>query len=956
MSLALGQRFIADAESELGLGTVVALDNRTLTVLFPVSGETRLYSKTEAPITRVSFRAGDTIKSHDGWSLTVEQVEEDNGLFTYVGSRQDNGEQASLRETLLDGVINLNKPQDRLFAGQLDRTDWFTLRYQTLEQMHQLSQSPLRGLIGARMDLIPHQLYIADEVGNRQAPRVLLADEVGLGKTVEAGMIIHQQLRAEFAERVLLLLPENLMHQWLVEMRRRFNLNFALFDESRLEEAEHDADNPFDTAQLVMVSLELIAKRKPRFEQLLAADWDMLVVDEAHHLAWQENNPSREYQVVQDLAESIPSVLLLTATPDQLGHQSHFARLRLLDSERFHDYQAFCQEEAQYQPLAQVAQKLLENEPLAADDKAKIAAWGEDLAALAEGDNNDRKKLVSALIDRHGTSRVLLRNTRAGVQGFPGRRLYAQALALPDAYATAIRVGKMMAGRKSEAEKLEEQLNPEIIYQAFEDDDGNSWCQHDPRVQWLVKHLKHNNNEKVVLIAHSRRQVQAINDYLREKHAIQAAVFHEELSIIERDRAAVFFADEDGAQILLCSEIGSEGRNFQFAHQLVLFDLPLNPDLLEQRIGRLDRIGQERVVEIYVPHLAESAQARLMSWYHQGLNAFEATCPVGGAVYEAQQQSLAAALLADDNAAFEQLIGDAANRRHALMAEMEAGRDRLLELASQGAGRGEKLATDIATLDYDPKLPIFLTQVLDVFGVDQEDLDDYTQLLRPGERMLTALPGLEEDGIQTTFDREYALSRDNVQFLSWDHPLVLSAMDAVLTGDMGNASVALLKNKALPAGTTFVELVFVTEHQAPKSLQLDRYLPLTPLRMLLDKTGTDLAPKVLFDNFNRQLTPIKRHTAAKLAVASQSLIHNHIQKAQQQVAPQVDALIATAKDRIEQQLGGELARLKALKAVNDSIRDDEIDALASRKAALLKHVAAASLRLDMVRLIVVVNE
>lgn len=956
MSLALGQRFIADAESELGLGTVVAIDNRTLTVLFPASGETRLYSKTEAPITRVTFREGDAVKSHEGWTLTVEQIEEEKDLLTYIGIRQDNGEQTALRETFIDGTIQLNKPQDRLFAGQLDRTDWFTLRYQTLEQMHQLSQSPLRGLIGARMDLIPHQLYIAEEVGNRQAPRVLLADEVGLGKTVEAGMIIHQQLRAGFAERVLLLLPENLMHQWLVEMRRRFNLQFALFDESRLEEAEHDADNPFDTAQLVMVSLELIAKRKTRFDQLLEADWDMLVVDEAHHLAWEEDKPSREYQVVEALAESIPSVLLLTATPDQLGHQSHFARLRLLDGERFHDYEAFCEEEAQYKPLAQVAQKLLDNQPLDTDDKAKVAAWGDDLLALADGSDSDRKKLVSALIDRHGTSRVLLRNTRAAVQGFPGRELISEALALPDAYATAIRVGKMMSGRKAEAEKLEEQLNPELIYQAFEGDEGNSWCQHDPRVQWLVKHLKHNNNEKVVLIAHSRRQVQAINDYLREKHGIQAAVFHEDLSIIERDRAAVFFADEDGAQILLCSEIGSEGRNFQFAHQLVLFDLPLNPDLLEQRIGRLDRIGQERVVKIYVPHLAASAQQKLVDWYHQGLNAFESTCPVGGAVFEAQQQALTAALLSEEADAMGELISEASDRRQALMAEMEAGRDRLLELASQGAGRGDKLATDIAVLDYDPKLPIFLTQVLDVFGVDQEDLDDYTQLLRPGERMLTSLPGLDEEGIQTTFDREYALSRDNVQFLSWDHPLVLEAMDAVLTGDMGNASVALLKNKALPAGTTFVELVFTTQHQAPKELQLDRYLPLTPLRMLLDKTGKDLAPKVPFDNFNRQLTPIKRHTASKLAVASQELIHTLIRQAEAEVAPQLDTLVAKARDGIAQHLGGELARLKALKAVNDSIRDDEITALETRQASLLKHIGDAALRLDMVRLIVVVNE
>ena len=91
---------------------------------------------------------------------------------------------------------------------------------------------------------------------------------------------------------------------------------------------------------------------------------------------------------------------------------------------------------------------------------------------------------------------------------------------------------------------------------------------------------------------------------MKQKHGIRATLFHEGMSLIERDRAAAWFADpEEGAQVLICSEIGSEGRNFQFAHHLVLFDLPSNPDLLEQRIGRLDRIGQNAVIKIHVPYV-----------------------------------------------------------------------------------------------------------------------------------------------------------------------------------------------------------------------------------------------------------------------------------------------------------------------------------------------------------------
>lgn len=95
-----------------------------------------------------------------------------------------------------------------------------------------------------------------------------------------------------------------------------------------------------------------------------------------------------------------------------------------------------------------------------------------------------------------------------------------------------------------------------------------------------------------------------------------------------------FAQSEQGAQVLVCSEIGSEGRNFQFAHHLVLFDLPLNPDLVEQRIGRLDRIGQNHTIEIHVPYLANTAQEVLFRWYHEGINLFKQSCSVGFSIYQ----------------------------------------------------------------------------------------------------------------------------------------------------------------------------------------------------------------------------------------------------------------------------------------------------------------------------------
>ncbi|MEL7478970.1 MAG: RNA polymerase-associated protein RapA, partial [Pseudomonadota bacterium] len=340
MNFSLGQRWISDTESDLGLGTIVALEGRQLTILFPASGENRVYSVQEAPVTRVIFNPGDVIRSVEEWELEVETVEEQNGILSYHGIRLDTEEKTTLKETFLDHFIKFNKPQDRLFAGQIDRFDRYTLRYNTWQHQFTRQQSHLKGLIGQRASLIPHQLYIADEVGQRHAPRVLLSDEVGLGKTIEAGMILHQQILTGRASRVLIVVPENLQHQWLVEMMRRFNLYFSIFDEERCDEAFADSPNVFETEQLVLVSLEFITKKRRWFEQATLADWDLMIIDEAHHLTVTKEKPSTEYLRIAELSQDIPGLILLTATPDQLGHYSHFARLQLLDPDRFYDYDA----------------------------------------------------------------------------------------------------------------------------------------------------------------------------------------------------------------------------------------------------------------------------------------------------------------------------------------------------------------------------------------------------------------------------------------------------------------------------------------------------------------------------------------------------------------------------------------------------------------------------------------
>lgn len=977
MPYTLGQRWISDSESELGLGTVVAIDVRTVTLIFPASEENRLYARNDAPITRVKFNAGDTIESHEGWLLAVTDVLEDQGVLTYIGLRTDTNEDGvKLREILLSNQITFNKPQDKLFTGQIDRMDRFVFRYQALINQYQQHKSPMRGLCGMRASLIPHQLYIAHEVGRRHAPRVLLADEVGLGKTIEAGMIIHQQILSGRASRILIVVPETLQHQWLVEMLRRFNLHFSVFDEERCVEIIEDANNPFETAQLVLCSLDFLRKSRKRSEQAAEGEWDLLVVDEAHHLQWSEEKSSREYQVIEAIAENTAGILLLTATPEQLGHQSHFARLRLLDPDRFFDYQAFVDEEQQYAPIADAVSQLLSNQPLDDEAKNSLSALlseqdiSEQLRILdAEEDNQDehgsqlrlstRKTLIDNLMDRHGTGRILFRNTRASIQGFPKRHLKLHSLALPNQYQTAMRVAGIMGGNNQALEqKAIQWLYPEDIYQQFEGESA-TWWGFDPRIDWLLELLKSNRKEKVLVICSRAKTALSLEQALREREGIRGTVFHEGMNILDRDKAAAYFAQEEaGAQVLICSEIGSEGRNFQFANQLVMFDLPMNPDLLEQRIGRLDRIGQKREIDIHVPVMEGTSQALLARWYHQGLHAFEETCPTGRAVFEQVQQQLLTLLAKGTiDESLDSLIETTSQLHHRLKLTLEQGRDRLLEMHSNGGEQANALAEKIKQTDGDTNLVTFTFSLFDTIGLNQDDKGENAVVITPSDHMLIAnYPGLPSEGCTITFDRDTALSREDMHFMSWEHPIIQGGIDVILSEKIGTTAVSLLKNKSLPLGTLFIELLYVAEVQAPKKSGIHQFLPATPIRVLLDEKGNNLDAQVTFDSFNRQLSPVNRHLASKLVSSVQTQIHGLIDKA----GPMAQAQLATVKHdaniEMTNQLHAELERLRALKIVNSNIRDDELTCLENQISDLSTYISQAKVRLDALRVIVVSHQ
>ncbi len=933
----VGQRWVSQSEPQLGLGMIAAVSGRRVTISFPAADEERTYAAENAPLSRVQFKAGDKVETLDGLSVTLTAVTEQKGLTLYAGV-DDQGGERFFAELELSCHIQLHTPRQRLAGGQVDRLSAYRLRVQTLLHRQRLQQSPVRGLIGSRTSLLHHQIYIAHEVARRFAPRVLLADEVGLGKTIEAGMILHHQLYTGLASRVLILVPDSLVNQWLIEMLRRFNLHFAVFDVDRFVSLrEEGIRNPFETEQLIIAPISLITRNAEYRNQAANIDWDLLIVDEAHHLHWSEQAPSSEYCDVEIIARHSKGLLLLTATPEQAGLESHFARLRLLDPARFHSLEAFRQEEANYEQLMPLVNKLqaLADTPLE-EACASDPQLATELTRWLGADQDKHKtaqQLIYELLDRHGTGRVLFRNTRAAVKGFPQRCLNPWPLPCPPVY----------TARFAEAGLQPEQGVDEAL-----------WLKEDPRVHWLEQQLIALKPKKVLVICASAKTAVALEGHLELRCGIRGAVFHEGMTLLERDRAAAYFAEtEQGAQILVCSEIGSEGRNFQFAHHLVLFDLPLNPDLLEQRIGRLDRIGQRFPIEIHVPYLQGTSQETLFRWYNEGLGLFGQSFSAGFAAFETFETDLRQQLATPDAQ-----LQDLLHRTQAFVEKTRSsaaqGRDPLLELNSCRTDVAEALIEAIEEAEDTSVLKDYMEDICDHYGVHYEEHSLHALIMQPTDQMLTGhFPGLkDEEGITVTFNREHALRREDMQFLSWEHPIVEETMDMLLSGELGNATLVTLALKGVPPGTLLLEAYYAVNVIAPRECQLEQFLPATPVRVLVDIGGKSLGHALTHEQLNQLCNPVKIMTVPQIVRQIGTEIDTLLAHAEKLASTELGPLQQAARERMTTLITQETERLRALKKVNPSVREEEIRWFEDLAAINHDLIDKATLELQAVRLII----
>ncbi len=888
-----GQRWVSHADATLGLGIVTHADDRRVTLHFPAVEEERVYATDRAPLTRLLLKPGDKLTPTSGATMIVEDVREQSGVLIYE-AKDSTGQILSIVETELDAHIELNTPVERLLNNQLGKPRDFDIRRTTLEHAAVGEGFGMRGLLGARTAFLSHQLYVAASVGQRFAPRVLLADEVGLGKTIEAGLILTQQLQRQRANKIFIIVPDTLAHQWLVEMQRRFHLSFSLFNQHRLENADIEAE--FSENPLIIAPTSLFEDNPAISDVVSSLSWDIVVIDEAHHITELGEDRGELEQFVRDLSANTRGLLLLTATPEQAGLRSHFDRLQLIDPARYADFEQFQSEHSQFTEWSRIVEALEAGESV-------ILPEGID----SEVDNETK---IQQMLDRYGTGRVLYRNTRKGVSGFPTRHRIFYPLLAPRLYDSNIDL-----------------LHPEIEHSS------DDWIDHDPRVKWLEDHLKSLRPEKALVICAQRDTATALEHHLHLKAGVRCAAFHEDLSLIERDRAAAYFAEETGgAQALICSEIGSEGRNFQFARHLICFDLPLHPDLLEQRIGRLDRIGQGTNIHIHVPYLQGTSQENLCRWLDEGLNAFGSTCSVGHQIHAEYAHELARSF--DEPTLLRPLLDATRARRDSLLRESEAGRDRLLERHSHNALEGQLIIDLLSEREDSESLFAFTELLFDRMGIEQEYLDENLQWVRPTENLATGqLPGLDEEGVTATYDRATALSRDDVTFLTWEHPIVTETMNALLGSDVGKASIGTFKHRGVPAGTVLLEAIHRVECLAPRFLQTGQFLDQQPLRRLLTQSGKDVTDKLSTQFFTEALQSVPSATSATALNKLRPLIETLLPTLEQATQLEIESRTEAAMSAAAEYYDAEISRLRYLQRINPAVRDEEIAALAEEKEA-----------------------
>ena len=824
---AVGQLVWCPADTTLGIGKVTGRDGHQIRVRFAALTEDRAYTtRSELAVARYGIASGEEVTDLQGIKVKVRRPLGDGSEAIVFYMLEDGRE---VPESELTPRLRDAGAKERMAGLDLAHPETLRARLAGLALSQWGRRPGWAAVMGARAAWLPHQIDVACQALERERVRLVLADEVGLGKTVEAALIYAGLRQEGRAARVLVLTPEALCIQWLQEIYRKTHELMVLMDDGRIDDArrDHPGGNPFEAHQRMVMALPSLAADAGLADAAAAADFDLIVVDEAHHLRWRpEDGGNPAYRLVERLAGRCRHLLLLTATPMALDPVEYHALLRLVDPARFDDPAAFADVAARAAELREVALRVRvvveAGEPvppplaargaaLFADDPADQKVWAA-LSASAPDDRGRRKQLASsleALRARHALSEVIVRNRRGPVGGMPARIAKVVPLQPTAAQEVLLEVGETVMFELAESlgeparvrratgellralwaapraladilkpysPELVSTLAPHIDAITQAPDDAQGLPTGDARLRWLVEHLRGlERGEKLLVFVESNVAVAALRDALEPYLGGLQAVFHAELSPRDQDRQVAWFRDPEGPAVMLSTEAGGEGRNFQFCHQVVLYDLPWRPATVEQRIGRIDRVGQRHDVQVWVPYFAHGYEAAVLKIMQQSIGVLDTT--VGGIDHALEYVSDSLADLiceAAPTADWRELYTSTEARVGEARRRIDAQSDPLLDHASFSPERADKILAAV---------PRQLEARVESF-VQRYAAHTKLQLQVRGKHgvAVTGAPSASgradaADGLMATFHREHALDHEDLEFLSFGHPLVEQALE-----------------------------------------------------------------------------------------------------------------------------------------------------------------------------------
>ena len=708
-----------------------------LVVEFPRAGTTLRFAASAPALVPVDLSAGRPVRVTTTSEETSIASQLPDGRFKLVNGRTEPA--GALWPLELEGAL-----LERLAIGDLDDVEDFVTRINILHLLGLREADGLGSFLGGRVRLFPHQLYVAERASVTDPVRWLLADEVGLGKTIEASLILNRLVHLGKVTRCLVVAPDTLTVQWLGELWRKYHQVFTLLDKDRLADVAKDfgADfNPFELHRRTVISLEMLIERPELTSQAVKAGIDLLVVDEAQHLKRPPGHPGdAAWRAIAPIAAQGRHVLLLSATPLEDDAHGFFRLLQLLRPQDFPEDMSF-------------DARLAEGTPLPACTSAT------------------RRADIGGLPPRVGIPIELTAARVAKAKSHAAVEAVVRGAASTNAVSDRDKIDRVRRALASGA-ALGAVLGPndaELRSQAIAADAT------DPRIEWLVQQAPRWRDAKektLVFVAH-RETLEMLREKLSQRAQLATGIFHEALNAARRDTEVARFREADGPSLLISTECGGEGRNFEFCRRLVLFDLPWKPSVVEQRIGRLDRIGRRIPVEVvYFRPAAGIGRdvVRLfeaLGLFREPLAGLEPQlAPVEGAL-EAIALDPAASL---SEARFTELVGHA-----------QEARTRIREAAYQQLHR-------------DPYRPSLAPAILARVPAELDALNEevvitasigmgFTIAHPPGHRVFSielgsgssvdGLPGVPAgSGYVGTFDREEAVENEFIDFFASGHPLV----------------------------------------------------------------------------------------------------------------------------------------------------------------------------------------